>query len=361
MFDVRRGSPMAGQKKLTVVISQHQGKNPVKRQLEEELAMACMMDPEIEVSIIPNLYDLSHDHSGTLFLQGVKGDVVVLSWLFPRAAQWTLDRAGIKGRAGTVFLVGDDVDEDDDQADAEEASNPDAIGPLDVPNRLIYCIDLRASTDAQEFLAEIRRIAEVTSTETVNLMSWIQGEPKKEQLERYLNPKEMLGIGDAESGSATTGSIAEVEAEEKVRRRWYPVIDYDRCTNCMECIDFCLFGVYGVDALDRILVESQDSCKKGCPACSRVCPENAIVFPQHKTPAIAGAAGEVAGLKIDLSQLFGGGDAMEMAARERDIELVRDGRDAVGMTVGIPKRQADACGVRDELDDLIDGLDDLDL
>lgn len=350
---------MAGQKKLTVVISQHQGKNPVKRQLEEELAMACMMDPEIEVSIIPNLYDLSHDHSGMLFLKGIQGDVVVLSWLFPRATQWILDRAGVKGKEGTVFLVGEEDDEEEDQEGAEESSHPDAIGPLDVPNRLIYSIDLRASTDAQEFLAEIRRIAEVTSTETVDLMSWIQGEPKKEQLERYLNPQEMLGIGDA--GSVATGSIAEVEAEEKVRRRWYPVIDYDRCTNCMECIDFCLFGVYGVDALDRILVEAQDSCKKGCPACSRVCPENAIVFPQHKTPAIAGAAGEVAGLKIDLSQLFGGGDAVEMAARERDIELVRDGRDAVGMSVGIPKRQANACGVRDELDDLIDGLDDLDL
>jgi hypothetical protein len=347
---------MAGQKKLTVVISQHQGKNPVKRQLEEELAMAFMLDPEIEVSIIPNLYDLSHDHTGLLFLQGIQGDVVVLSWLFPRATQWILDRSGVKGKAGTVFLVGEDDEEDEDLDNDAAEKNPDAIGTLDVPDRLIYSIDLRAATNSQEFLDEIRRIVEVTSTETVDLMSWIQGEPKKEQLERYLNPREILGIGNSE-----TGSIAEVEAEEKISRRWYPVIDYDRCTNCMECIDFCLFGVYGVDALDRILVEAQDSCKKGCPACSRVCPENAIVFPQHKTPAIAGSAGEVAGLKIDLSQLFGGGNAVEMAARERDIELVRDGRDAVGMAVGIPKRQANACGVRDELDDLIDGLDDLDL
>ncbi|MDA0284121.1 MAG: ferredoxin family protein [Planctomycetota bacterium] len=345
---------MAGQKKLTVVISQHQGKNPVKRQLEEELAMACMMDPEVEVSIVPNLYDLSSDHSGMLFLSGIRGDVVVLSWLYPRATQWILDRSGIKGKAGTVLLVSDDEEEDDEASTATE--RPNAIGTLDVPNRLIYCVDLRASPDPREFLGEIRRIVQETSTETVDLLSWIQGEPKKEQLERYLNPQEMLGIGHSE-----TGAIAEVEAEEKVRRRWYPVIDYDRCTNCMECIDFCLFGVYGVDSLDRILVESQDSCKKGCPACSRVCPENAIVFPQHKTPAIAGAAGEVAGLKIDLSQLFGGGDAMELAARERDIELVRDGRDAVGMEVGIPKRQPQTCGVRDELDDLIDGLDDLDL
>ncbi|MCA8999617.1 MAG: ferredoxin family protein, partial [Planctomycetaceae bacterium] len=141
----------------------------------------------------------------------------------------------------------------------------------------------------------------------------------------------------------------------------YPVIDYSRCTNCMECIDFCLFGVYGVDSLDRILVEAEDNCKKGCPACSRVCPENAIIFPQHKTPAIAGADGEVAGLKIDLTKLFGGDDgknALEMAVAERDQELVNDGRDAVGMSVGIPKRQADKPDQpKDELDDLMDQLD----
>jgi NAD-dependent dihydropyrimidine dehydrogenase PreA subunit len=144
-------------------------------------------------------------------------------------------------------------------------------------------------------------------------------------------------------------------------RRWYPVIDYGRCTNCLECLDFCLFGVYGVDQLDRIFVESQDSCKKGCPACSRVCPENAIMFPDYKTPAIAGAAVGAAGaLKIDLSRLFGGGDgdALTTAVAERDAELVKDGRGAVGMTVGIPKRQADkSAGPKDDLDKLMDDLD----
>ena len=120
--------------------------------------------------------------------------------------------------------------------------------------------------------------------------------------------------------------------------------------------------VYGVDKLDRILVDEQDNCKKGCPACSRVCPENAIIFPGHKSSSIAGAEGEVGDLKIDLSKLFGAPDALEMAVRERDVELVADGRDAVGMSVGIPKRQADAGDEpRDRLDDLIDGLDDLDL
>ena len=130
----------------------------------------------------------------------------------------------------------------------------------------------------------------------------------------------------------------------------------------MECIDFCLFGVYGVDAADRILVEQQDNCKKGCPACSRVCPENAIIFPEHKTPAIAGSeTGSATGLKIDLSKLFGAPSALEQAVLERDTELVADGREAVGMSVGIPKRQPHVSQTRDDLDDLIDGLDKLEL
>ena len=44
-------------------------------------------------------------------------------------------------------------------------------------------------------------------------------------------------------------------------------------------------GVYGIDGVERILVENQDNCRKGCPACSRVCPEQAIMFPDYKTPA----------------------------------------------------------------------------
>ncbi|MEZ6113189.1 MAG: hypothetical protein R3C99_19580 [Pirellulaceae bacterium] len=135
----------------------------------------------------------------------------------------------------------------------------------------------------------------------------------------------------------------------------------------MECIDFCLFGVYGVDGQETILVEQPDNCRKGCPACSRVCPENAIIFPQHKTPAIAGAEVAVGGLKIDLSKLFGAPesneDAMAVAARERDEQLLLAGRDAVGMPVRTPTRTPEAATIqpKDDLDALVDALDDLDL
>ncbi|MCI0418785.1 MAG: hypothetical protein L0312_06120, partial [Acidobacteria bacterium] len=83
---------------------------------------------------------------------------------------------------------------------------------------------------------------------------------------------------------ASTGNgPAPTRIEEETDRRWYPVIDFSRCTNCLECLDFCLFGVYGIGQAETILVEQPDNCRKGCPACSRVCPANAIIFPQRDT------------------------------------------------------------------------------
>lgn len=62
---------------------------------------------------------------------------------------------------------------------------------------------------------------------------------------------------------------------------WFPVIDYSRCTNCMQCLSFCLFDVYGVSSENKIQVQNNDNCKTNCPACSRVCPEVAIMFPKY--------------------------------------------------------------------------------
>lgn len=92
---------------------------------------------------------------------------------------------------------------------------------------------------------------------------------------------------------------------------WFPVIDYDRCTNCMQCLSFCLFGVYGVDAEQRIQAQSHDNCKTNCPACSRVCPEAAIMFPKYKAGPINGDLVSDADLnrekmKVDISALLGG-------------------------------------------------------
>lgn len=333
--------------RLTVVLSQAQGKHPVRRALEESLLAALILEPGLDVSVIPYLYDLDAKHTGRLFLESVPGDMVVLSWLFPRAAFWVLDRDGIKGKWGETQLK-PPSDDDDDAEESETPAPPKGIGAVDVPDRHIYSLDLRDFPNHEPYVEEIRRIAAECKARS-------DAKAKPAVVE--------LGVGLL--NNAAPRFVPEQLTQAPAGRRWYPVIDYSRCTNCMECIDFCLFGVYGLDGQERILVENQDNCKKGCPACSRVCPEQAIIFPDYKTPAIAGApVGAVGSLKIDLSRLFGGElkDALSEAVAERDRELVADGRDAVGMSIGIPKRQTGkAAGPKDDLDNLMDQLDALEL
>lgn len=374
-------------KKITVVVSQGQSANPAKRGLEEALVAALLIEPRVEVTIVGHLNDLAPDGTGMLALSGIQGDMIVCSWLFPRAAHWILDRNGIRGRMGQTLLdeepneddetaeLPDDAEADGEPADVEGNGNGHFPGRTEPPSRTIYHLDLRWRPDAEPFVEEIRRLAAEATVETVGLMGWIGGSPQPAQLDRYLHPTRDAEAETAPSdgngnGQAATGSPDSPPMPGEVRRidesparRWYPVIDYTRCTNCMECIDFCLFGVYGVDSAEAILVEQPDNCRKGCPACSRVCPENAIIFPQHKSPAIAGSPVEDAGaFKIDLSKLFGASDALGTAVEERDRELLAAGREAVGATVGMPKRhdslpQAD----KDDLDNLMDKLDELEL
>ncbi len=82
-------------------------------------------------------------------------------------------------------------------------------------------------------------------------------------------------------------SITTVEYKEDWKP-WYPVIDYNRCTSCMKCMNFCLFGVYDKDPDGKVLVTNPSNCKDLCPACARACPEQAIIFPKHHESIING-------------------------------------------------------------------------
>ena len=69
---------------------------------------------------------------------------------------------------------------------------------------------------------------------------------------------------------------------------WFPVIDYDRCTGCKQCLSFCLFDVYGTDTDGETRVENPANCKTDCPACARVCPSVAIMFPKYPKAPVNG-------------------------------------------------------------------------
>src|SRR5207244_9550501 len=112
--------------RLTVVLSQAQGKHPAKRALEEAIAAALILEPGLDVSVVPYLYDLDQEHTGRLFLESVAGDMVVLAWMYPRAAFWVLDRDGIRGRWAETQLKPPAPDEDPEE-DGAEPKEPEAV------------------------------------------------------------------------------------------------------------------------------------------------------------------------------------------------------------------------------------------
>ena len=134
-----------------------------------------------------------------------------------------------------------------------------------------------------------------------------------------LQPDAMLrGVEELHSRAST--------APRTKWKPWFPVIDFSRCTNCLQCLTFCLFDVYGVSKEKKIEVRNPTNCKTDCPACSRVCPEVAILFPKYKGGPINGDEVREADLqrekmKVDISALLGGDIYAALKQRSADAKL----------------------------------------
>jgi len=89
---------------------------------------------------------------------------------------------------------------------------------------------------------------------------------------------------------------------------WYPVVDYSRCTACGQCADFCLFGVYDKTP-GKISVVNPKGCKDQCPACARICPSAAIIFPKYKHGGAVGGSDDI-------------DEKAELQRQTRDIESI---------------------------------------
>ena len=115
-------------------------------------------------------------------------------------------------------------------------------------------------------------------------------------------------LDEAPASAAATDAPAVATADGWLP--WFPVIDYDRCTGCKQCMNFCLFSVYGVTPDGRVTVSTPAACKTHCPACARICPEAAIIFPKYATAPFNGdevdsdAPSEAA--KVDVKTALGG-------------------------------------------------------
>lgn len=102
---------------------------------------------------------------------------------------------------------------------------------------------------------------------------------------------------------------------------WFPVIDRDRCVNCKQCLNFCLFGVYRLSDDGNVEVAKPANCKTNCPACGRVCPEAAIIFPKYGQSPINGDEVNEDTLKAknaDLNSMLDGEDIHSLLRRRSE-------------------------------------------
>ena len=137
----------------------------------------------------------------------------------------------------------------------------------------------------------------------VRWLFYSAGLPLDDRPVRFLNmrtqtPEEIVRELTTNNGSPRTledvGSSTQVNHQSSIIDNqsdwvpWFPVIDYDRCRNCKQCLNFCLFGVYELSQSGRVEVRKPQACKTNCPACARMCPEKAIIFPKYSESPING-------------------------------------------------------------------------
>lgn len=122
------------------------------------------------------------------------------------------------------------------------------------------------------------------------------GAPLSEERTRFFNMRAQSaqGILDGLSIGENKSEPSELDHQSQIANRksdwvpWFPVIDYDRCVNCRHCMNFCLFGTYGLSVEGRVQVVKPSGCKTNCPACARMCPRQAIIFPKYADSPING-------------------------------------------------------------------------
>jgi NAD-dependent dihydropyrimidine dehydrogenase PreA subunit len=208
---------------------------------------------------------------------------------------------------------------------------------------------------------------------TVIVLGRFQGTPPEVESEggqvcvRDISGEDVLQIVDAVEAARGTRQMNRPEAAAAATggetwKPWFPVIDMDRCTNCMQCLSFCLFDVYGVSDTHHLQVENPSNCKVNCPACSRVCPDVAIMFPKYHAGPIDGAPVSEADvsrekMKVDISALLGGDIYAKLRERSADAKArfsrERSADQALAERRRCLKKLADAAAIPQEVLDAL--------
>jgi len=240
-----------------MIVSECESPTALATVIEQGVAEQCRQH-RLDCLWIPHLYHISESSKVWKKLAAHSGKAVLLCWIHARPAEWLLRRHGVAIEKLTFLNLSDFTDADAAVSAAVEAAQ---VGPR------------------------------VRQKGTVPIFV-----PAKMGLSPLPHP---LPHSEAPAPGKT------LRCKEPVRARWYPVVDGSRCINCRHCLQFCLFGVYELNSAGQVEVRNPDQCKPGCPACARICPQSAIMFPLYeKDAAIAGAPGQFVALDAAARKMF---------------------------------------------------------
>ncbi len=339
-----------------VVISKSFPSSPEKERIEEELAEKLIAHG-LDTVVMPHICHVAPDAKSLSFLQTSDEPIIFLGWLQPRASFWTLMRLGIKGNMAQAFALG--------TPDLQERF----IATLNLAERCHCCasqtdgwgeeVEARSSGKFMEDAGSLESF-EDSPAERLHSLSdhcCCNGSLECHDFclctDRWVEEiKHLLG------GRFPAARASLKRFEDPLVEGWYPVIDYSRCNQCLQCLEFCLFGVYEVDAEGGVVVMNPEACKPGCPACSRVCPERAIIFPLYEDDAaIAGAEGEeIKPFDFSLVEKLKGDYEQGKATIEDVVRACRCQIKSASPPNTAPPKAESARKDRDYFDDLIERL-----
>ena len=148
---------------------------------------------------------------------------------------------------------------------------------------------------------------------------------KVEQVLKELNLDDAMDH-DEEWQARRNAALAEINAftVKVATDAWYPVLDYEKCVDCGKCHDFCLFGVYSIED-GKVKVAQPQNCKNNCPACSRVCPAEAVIFPKYeRSPINGGSASEEGVIMLDMDTMYADALRARLEQRRASVMLFKD-------------------------------------
>lgn len=159
-----------------------------------------------------------------------------------------------------------------------------------------------------------------------------------------IQPKQIVDIRNndkqhvlKELSVTSTPDAGTVQQEERFRERiqsftvetgvdaWYPTLDKERCCDCGKCHDFCLFGVYTMEG-GEVKVSQPQNCKNNCPACARMCPTKAVIFPKYeKSPINGGLEEEEQAMAVDPKMAYAQSLRARLEQRKAGITFLKPG------------------------------------